>query len=428
MPDKDIELRSEEVQEILSHIPHWTIRWGNFIILLILVIIGVLSIIIKYPDTVSGSVVLTTALPPQRVIAKTTGRIENILVKNGDKVHKGSLLAVIENTGNYVDILKLKEAVSGVKFEDELYTFPFEEFRNSRLGEVENALALFEKDYLVYKFNHDLQPHKVEKTSQSYQLAELMERLSLLEEQKIITTSELDLKKKELERFRKLYDKGVIATQEWETKNVQYLQTERSLKNVFTQISQIRAEIDDLRKNNKSTSINETKDNIGLLRNSLQSFNHLKESIENWELKYVLRSAIDGEVSFLQIWVENQAVTAGDEVFTVISSSKNYIAKVKVNAENSGKIGIGQRVNIKLSNYPDYEFGMLEGKIRYISLAPDEEGYILVDVILTNGLITTYGKHIDFHQEMVGSANIITADLRLIERLFYQFRDIFSRG
>lgn len=39
-------------------------------------------------------------------------------------------------------------------------------------------------------------------------------------------------------------------------------------------------------------------------------------------------------------------------------------------------------------------------------------------------LITSYGKKIKFKQEMLGQAEIITEDLRLVERIFYQFRSI----
>ncbi|MDY0090155.1 MAG: hypothetical protein RBR78_07280 [Flavobacteriaceae bacterium] len=53
---------------------------------------------------------------------------------------------------------------------------------------------------------------------------------------------------------------------------------------------------------------------------------------------------------------------------------------------------------------------------------------MLIDVILPNGLETSYKKEILFQQEMSGTADIITEDLRLIERLLYQFRDMFRRN
>ena len=70
---------------------------------------------------------------------------------------------------------------------------------------------------------------------------------------------------------------------------------------------------------------------------------------------------------------------------------------------------------------------MLNGLVKNVSLIPDEEGQYFVKVTLPKKLLTSYNKEIDFKQEMRGSAEIITEDLRLIERLFYQFKDVLKR-
>ena len=130
----------------------------------------------------------------------------------------------------------------------------------------------------------------------------------------------------------------------------------------------------------------------------------------------------------MQIWVENQTINAGEDTFVIIPQTKSdFLGKIKAPALNSGKIKTGQEVNIRLANYPDREFGIIKGKIKSISLTPDKENNLLIDVTLPNGLETSYKKEIVFQQEMSGTADIITEDLRLIERLLYQFRDMFRR-
>ncbi len=62
-----------------------------------------------------------------------------------------------------------------------------------------------------------------------------------------------------------------------------------------------------------------------------------------------------------------------------------------------------------------------------MSVIPDKEGFYLIDVELPKTLITSYNKIIDFKQEMRGIAEIVTEDLRLIERFFYQFREVYKR-
>ncbi|MFV5703029.1 HlyD family secretion protein [Flavobacterium sp. XS2P12] len=154
----------------------------------------------------------------------------------------------------------------------------------------------------------------------------------------------------------------------------------------------------------------------------------MKKVIKDWELAYVLQSSVTGKVSFLQIWTANQTITAGDAIFAVIPTlEKGYIGKLKAPALNSGKIQVGQAVNIRLTNFPDSQYGMLNGKIKNISLTPDKDGNLWIDVVLPKKLETSYHKTIPFQQEMSGSAEIVTEDLRLTERLLYQFRDVFRR-
>ncbi len=405
------------------------IRWGNVVVLTVLLSLFLMSWIIKYPDIVTTEITITTQIPPQKLITKSSGRIEKIFVKNRENVSENTALAVIENSARYQDVFKLKSIIDTLKIDKNFIKFPFESLPTMQLGEVEGPFALFEKDFIAYSLNRDLQPYKVEGAAQSYEVIEIKERLNLLQQQKQISETEIQLKKKELERYKKLHEKGIISTQEWETKSLNYLQTEKELRSLSSSISQMKSSLNDLNKSSKSTKINETKDDVSLFRNAIQSYNQLKKAIADWELAYVLRSSIAGEVSFMQIWTENQTITAGDNVFSIIPKEvDNYIGKIKAKAQNSGKIKVGQNVNIRLANYPDREFGVIRGKIQSISLTPDKDGNLLIDVSLPNKLETSYQKKIAFQQEMSGTADIVTQDLRLIERLLYQFRDLFKRS
>ena len=429
MEDKKVnsfELRSEEVQDILTRVPHWLIRWGSVVVLCILMLLLFVSWFIKYPDIVPTQIVITTNVPPQKLVAKISGRIDAILVKDKSEISKNTPLAVIENSANYNDVFLLKNIVDTINIEKS--NFPFEKLGTTQLGDIENSFAIFQKEYIADELNTKLRPFKVQGSAQSYEAVQLKERLALLESQKGINLSELELQKNDLERHEKLFKKGIISAQEIEKQRLLFLQSQKNYKSVLSSISQLKSSLNELNKNSKVTQIEENKENVNLERNVIQAFYSLKKAIKDWELNYVLRSSIDGKVSYLQLWAENQTVNAGDNVFAVIPNNENgYIGKVKAPAQNSGKIKVGQKVNIRLTNYPDREFGMVLGTIKAISLTPDKEGNLLIDVSLVKGLETSYKKKIEFQQEMSGSAEIITQDLRLIERLLYQFRDIFKR-
>ena len=427
MPENiELELRSEEVQEILTRMPNWMIRWGNVVILIILIIVFLVSWFIRYPDIISTQIVITTQIPPQKLITKTSGKIEALLVKDRVNVIKNAPLAVIENTANYNDVFLLKSIVDTINIDKS--KFPFQLLASAQLGDIESSFAVFQKEYSADELNKQLQPYKVDGVAHNLESIQLKERLNLLESQKSINQTELQLGKLDLDRFQTLFNKGIIAAQELERHKLTYLQSEKSYKSLLSSISSLKSSLNELNRSSKSSAINENKENVNLERNVMQAFYQLKKNIKDWELNYVLRSSIEGKVTFLQIWTENQTITAGDNVFAIIPTNESvYIGKLKAPSLNSGKIKVGQEVNIRLANYPDREFGILKGKIKNISLTPDKEGNLLIDVSLPNGIETSYKKQIVFQQEMSGSADIVTEDLRLLERLLYQFRDVFKR-
>ncbi len=426
LPSPSFQLRSEEVQEILTRVPHWMIRWGNIIILLLLLSVFLFAYIIKYPDIITTEIIITTQIPPEKLVAKTSGKIEAILINDKTQVVINLPLAIIENAANYKDVFLLKSIMDTISLTTS--KFPFEKLKATQLGEIENSYALFQKEYSASELNKQLQPFKVESTAQNFETNQLRERLQLLEGQKEINQSELQLLKTDVNRHEKLFTKGIISAQEIEKQRLSYLQAEKNYKSLLSSISQLKSSLNELNRSKKTTTINENTTSINLERSVIQSFYQLKKAIKDWEMTYVFRSSIKGTVSFLQIWAENQTITAGENMFAIIpTTEKGFIGKVKAKAQNSGKLKFGQKVNIRLANFPDKEFGIIEGKVKAISLTPDKEGNLLLDIELPNGLETSYKKQINLQQEMTGTADIVTEDLRLLERLLYQFKDIFKR-
>ena len=73
---------------------------------------------------------------------------------------------------------------------------------------------------------------------------------------------------------------------------------------------------------------------------------------------------------------------------------------------------------MKFQSYPFQEYGSVMGKIDFINHMPSENGY-LAKVILINGLTTTYRKQIQYRDGLLANAEIVTKDMRLLERFYY---------
>ena len=425
--NRDIEIRSEEVQEILSFVPNWMIRWGNALFLFLIVLLLTLSWFVKYPDIVIAQAVITTAVPPQKEYAKTSGKIDTLFVVDAQKVVVNQPLAIIENTANYTDIFFLKSVIDTITIQKQAFSFPLERMPILFLGNVETSYAIFENNYIQYILNLELDPFSNESIANKVTALELKRRLGNMQSQRELNKRELEFKQKDLKRSKLLFEKGVISAKEYETKQLEYIQTERSYKNMIASISQVREAISNSKKTSKGTEISRIRQEMTLLKSVIQSFNQLKKSMKDWEMQYVFKSKMNGSVSFLNYWSQNQTVLQGDLVFTIIpSENSSFIAKLKTSAQNLGKVKIGQTVNIKLQNYSEYEFGVLKGIINNISEISNKDGFYTIDVSLPDKLITSYNKKIVFRQEMRGAAEIITEDLRLIERFFYQLKNNFN--
>lgn len=423
----DLKIYSEEVRDVLSAPPKAIFKWGNTILSVFILLLLFLSWFIKYPDIIRAEVTITTQFPPEKLVAKSSGRISKLFIENQKEIKENTPIAIIENAANYETVFLLKAITDTLKQKETFY-FPIEKYDFSELGTIETAFTNFKNNYINYRQYLDYKPHQIEKNSQSIESNQQYNRISIIQQQISIATKELQLKKKELGRFEILFKKGIISAQEWESKQFDYLQQEKNQQALKTQLSQLKSSLNDLSRNMQNTNVNELKDNVVLLQNTIQAFNQLKKEIADWDLNFVLRSSINGKVSYFQVWSENQVVSIGEELFSVIpKSSSNCIAKLRVAALNSGKIKSNQDVVIRLANYPDREFGILKGKLSTISLIPTKEGILLLDAKLPNGLQTSYKKQINFQQEMTGTADIVTEDLRLLERLLYQFRDVFRR-
>jgi multidrug efflux pump subunit AcrA (membrane-fusion protein) len=111
----DVNIRSEEVQEILTAVLNWMIRWGNTLILALLFLFILMSWFIKYPDVIPTQITVTTIIPPEKIYAKASGKFDVFFVKDTESIKANSPLAIIENSAKYHDVLFLKSITDTIK-------------------------------------------------------------------------------------------------------------------------------------------------------------------------------------------------------------------------------------------------------------------------------------------------------------------------
>ena len=100
-----IELKNEELNEVLSAPPFWLVRSGNTLFFFVIILILGLSYIIRYPDEISGQIALSRERAPVTIQNQTDGKLSSFYVHDGQWVQKGKLLAVFESRKNRIQRL-----------------------------------------------------------------------------------------------------------------------------------------------------------------------------------------------------------------------------------------------------------------------------------------------------------------------------------
>ena len=129
--EKDIELRCEEVQEILTRPPHALVRWGITVFFTVLALFFIGGCFFKYPDVVSAEITVTTEHPPVWIVARGNGKIKEVYGKDREQVKVGKIIAIPslsrdkEKAADYrQNYIELQAMVSGRKGNNVRYLSP----------------------------------------------------------------------------------------------------------------------------------------------------------------------------------------------------------------------------------------------------------------------------------------------------------------
>src|SRR5690554_3526925 len=424
---EDLQIRSDEVQEILSHVPNWMIRWGITLIFILLGLFLFLSWMIKYPDKIVGTTTLTKEQPPIKLITKTAGEIETIHFEKNATVHENDEIAVIQSTlsqeaRNFLkdEITNIQQAVASqtlaqIHLESTEYTFG-----ELQANYVALTTAIKNYQYLINKDNTAFNIANASKQIKNQQNLQAILKSEVSNNENLLKNAE-----KKYESDKVLYQKGVISQAE-------LFERQKTYESAVSQInslkqSQISTEISitDLQKQLNDLQFNYNQKKKDFLLEINNQLSTIENTLSTWQRSYEIKSPMNGKLVYLENVVTNDYVESGKALFAVVPENQNYIAYLKIPKTGFGKVKLNQKVMLKIDNYPYQEYGQLLGKVNHISLIANEDNY-LVQVKLTNGLKTTYNKEINYAPEMSGTAEIITEDLRIIDRIFNQFRKVFD--
>ena len=416
----EIELRSDEFQEIVQQSPRWLIRSGISLILGFILLLLVGSYFFKYPDVINADVVVLSENPPAYLAARTTGRIDSILVTDQQFVPEGQIIAILENTARFGDALKLKDFLAQMEpfmqsFDTLTAVHPGIDLQ---LGDIQSDYSSFVRLYNDYftLLRLKLHPKKIKALRQQISMNKIY--YDRLWAQKRDMDADFKIAHTQFKRDSILQTKGVLSDLDLEKTKGVLIQKKYNLNGSRTKLAETQSGIIKLEQEVVDAEMDFADQKKKAQNTLIEAMNVLKSRLASWEQTFVIKSPTSGKVSFANFWTKNQQVKKDEIVFSVIPEKQTQIiGRINLPVKGAGKVAIGQKVNIRFENFPYMEYGYIRGVVSNISLMPNNENYV-VEVGLPQDLKTNYDIQLKFTQEMKGSAEIITSDLRLIERFF----------
>lgn len=425
---RKIELRSDEVEDILGKVPGWITRNGILLLFLVISILLFGSWIFKIPDVKRAEITVTSFVPPANVEARSDGKITSLFVADNEQVMAGDVLAVIENAADFDDVAGLKRILYDKSLPDvETREYNLPAIGHLDLGTIQPAYSTFYKNFRNYSEFVQLDYHnrKIELLNREYDQyivysGNLANRGSILQE-------EYQLSMNQYLRDSLLFKEGVVSTSDYERTKSAMLSKRAGWQEVVSLKSENDIKMAGIRDQILEMELKKQEQLTNLTTLLEESLNNLKGVIAGWEKQYLIVAPIDGFVTFNSVWSENQNVRTGEKVMTVVPvESSKLLGKIQLPLKGAGEVVKGQHVNIRFENYPYLEYGMVKGEVFNISKVPQDDFYT-VEVTLPEGLKTYYGYEIGFSQNMQGQAEILTDNMRLLQRIFNPVRNALSR-
>ena len=416
---------SPELKDIIEQPQSKMGRFVFYFLFAFMALLLLLGFLIESPDIVIAETKVSSSSPPVTLKPKAAGRIHLIIDSIPAKVYPGQYLAIIDNAADYSDILALKNTVQdGWPFRADEASLRDDGMQMGELSlhyySLKNASIRYKR--LISKENE--YDRKMDFYAQKR--ANETKELSIIQSSHRNSLQQWEIKMKQHREDSILFIKRAITESQFQESCLNYLNSQKYL---IAEEKDIAAKVKAIDEDCMQIAMLHAEHAEALVNARVEvetKYKELLSQIRIWEDRYVLQSPSECTIEWANIISEGDYIEIGEPVFHCVFPNNHYYAVALLAGPMSGKVKVGQSVNIKLESYPYTEYGMLRGRVGRISMnSMQERGYLLY-ISLPGGLISTSGHVLSFAETIYGQAEIITERRKLITRVYHQIYDILT--
>nr|AVH79596.1 multidrug resistance efflux pump [Nostoc sp. PCC 9229] len=414
----------------------------------------------------------------QKLDSQTGGSVKAVRVKEGDTVKAGQVLLELDSDVLETELQQIQSKFQGLQNrQSQLELLKNQLLMSTSLLEQQSKSQELEKMAQVNQAQQDL-----DAKLNSYNLQKL-EKQALVKqaEQQIYTTrndqesakTRLSIDSKQVERFSKLVQDGAVsATQidqlkkeEQESKRLYnkslsdikqaQLQLAGELNRYQVTINTLESEIEQakLRLQGEQSSYKSVMQagKLAVMKNQEQlkdiqtqitavqsEVAQTKSQILSIRLQMqqrVVRSPIDGVIFELPTTKPGAVVQPGQRIAQVAPQNADFVLRASMPNQDSGFLKLGMPVKVKFDAYPFQEYGIVAGKVTWISpdskVSQTPQGNVEIyelEIILDQQYVENGNKRIPLGAGQTANADVIIRQRRVIDFVLDPFKKLQKGG
>jgi membrane fusion protein len=369
----------------------------------LLVIIVVVSSIFLATGTYKRKAGVIGVLQSQKGVVqlhtKNSGKLQQLLVQEGQNVTEGQTLFVLSN---------------------EQYFDEKQDLNGSLEKEVADILSNLEQEKNSQKERYAIQSREVEK-----RIIELQRQLELVKRQKQTVLERIELADSLVKQTESLLDQGVLSKLELINRKDTLLSLKQQSQSLETQEISYDLELQQQQSLKQQLPI-DYQARVSEIAN-VQSERRNQITRFKYDKNHVIKSPVDGVVTGISLKLD-QYVTAGQRLVSILPEASELEVIAYVPTREIAFIAENQNALMRFDAFPYQRFGVHQGKVFEVSknvLLPDEVSQLTINepsyrikIRLPAQTIHAYGEDLPLRVGMTLEADIVTEERSLLKWVF----------
>ncbi|KOP26872.1 hemolysin D [Hapalosiphon sp. MRB220] len=410
--------------------------------------------------------------------SQADGRVTSVRVKEGDKVKAGQILLDIESNILQTQLQQAEAKLSGLQNQRSQFDVLKNQIQLSlNVQEQQNQSQALEKMSQVNQAKQNLDAkqstYNLQKLEKQALVNQAQQQIKGSQDAQKSARSRLNIDSRQVERFSKLINEGAVSAtqvdQLQKAKEESKLLYEKAISDVKqsqlrlteeqnryqTTMNQLESDIKQARlrlqeEENSYRSLQQA-GTLALLRNQQQlkdlqtkiaalesQIAQAKSQIVSLKLQLqqrIVRSPVDGMIFDLPIDKPGSVVQPGQRIAQIAPENTPLILKAEMPSTQSGFLKVGMPVKIKFDAYPFQDYGVVPGRVDWISpdskVTQSNRGNIQnfeLKISLDRPYIESGNKHIPLTPGQTATAEVIIRQRRVIDYILDPFKKLQTGG